>query len=277
MLAICTEFKARYHIAVSARFVERVSGSVENVNVESVYQRALNENLKDITDVGTIPYGLPSQINAVLSTPLVLQVNSSRDATQPLRPCADTTEEEMTFGAALQKNTNTRLLYLVLSDGHTEIPAIELSTLRVFRGLPIPGEKLLIKEGAEVKNGAIIMTDDCVVPLGGEVQQLKREFLAIRNRSEIPYQTSTGLEAAPRFQPLRFGTAAATTVSNRRQVYENRGVYSKKNNNNSNNNNNNNNGNRGKGRGRGYHGRNGFSQRYNGPSITSCNGCQEQS
>ncbi|ORC89297.1 uncharacterized protein TM35_000133010 [Trypanosoma theileri] len=268
MIAICTEVKARYHIAVSTRFVERVSGTVENVTAESVYRRALNENLKDITDVGTIPYGLASQVSAVLSAPLVLQVNSSRDATQPLRPCADTTEEEMTFGAALQKNTNTRLLRLVLSDGHVEIPAIELSTLHIFRGIPVPGEKLLIKEGAEVKNGAIIMTDDCIEPLGGEVQQLKREFLALRNRSDIPYQTSTGLEAAPRFQPLHFGTAAAATVPNRTQVNGNRGasVYNK-----------NNNGNRGRGRGRGYHGRNGSGQRQNGPNITSRGGRQDQS
>ncbi|KEG11193.1 hypothetical protein DQ04_02871030, partial [Trypanosoma grayi] len=142
-----------------------------------------------------------------------LQVQSSRDATQPLRPCADASAEEAALGAALQKDTNTRLLRLVLSDGHTEIPAIELSTLHVFRTIPIPGEKLLIKEKAEVRNGAIIMTETCVLPLGGEVQQLKREFLARKNRADVPYQTSAGLEAAPRFQPLRLGNTAASSLS----------------------------------------------------------------
>ncbi|RNF02448.1 uncharacterized protein Tco025E_08399 [Trypanosoma conorhini] len=223
MSSLATEVKARYHIAVSTRFVERLFATEGAVTAELVYQRALNENFKDITDVGTLPHGVASQVSGTFTSPVVLQVNSSRDATQPLRPCADSSEEEMAFAAALQKKTNTRLLRLVLSDGHAEVPGIELSTLPVFSGIPIPGEKLLVKEGAEVKNGAVIMTENCVVPLGGEVQQLKREFLAMRNRSEVPYQTSVGLEAAPRFQPLRVGCAASGGVPNPQAVAAGRG------------------------------------------------------
>ncbi|ESL06751.1 hypothetical protein TRSC58_05571 [Trypanosoma rangeli SC58] len=223
MLFLATEVKAHYHIAVSTRFVERLAAAGETVTAEYVYKRALNENFKDITDVGTLPHGIASQVNGTLTSPVVLQINSSRDATQPLRPCADSNEEEMTFAAALQKTTNTRLLRLVLSDGHTEVTAIELATLPVFCGIPVPGEKLLVKEGAQIKNGAIIMTEDCVVPLGGEVQQLKREFLAMRSRCDVPYQTSVGLEAAPRFQPLRVGCAAAGGVPNTHAVTAGRG------------------------------------------------------
>ncbi|EKF27146.1 hypothetical protein MOQ_009138 [Trypanosoma cruzi marinkellei] len=223
MSALSTEVRARYHIAVSTRFVERLSATEGTVTAELIYHQALNENFKDITDVGTLPHGIASQVNSTLTSPVVLQVNSSRDATQPLRPCADSGEEEMIFAAAFQKTTNTRLLRLVLSDGHSEIPAIELNTLRVFRGIPVPGEKLLVKEGTQIKNGAIIMTEDCVVPLGGEVQQLKREFLSKRNRTDVPYQTSLGLEAAPRFQPLLVHSAAAGGALNRQPVTADQG------------------------------------------------------
>ncbi|EAN81506.1 hypothetical protein, conserved, partial [Trypanosoma cruzi] len=109
------------------------------------------------------------------------------------------------------------------ADGHSEIPAIELTTLRVFRGIPVPGEKLLVKEGTQIKNGAIIMTEECVVPLGGEVLQLKKEFLSKRNRTDVPYQTSLGLEAAPRFQPLRVHSAIAVGAPNRQPVTADQG------------------------------------------------------
>ncbi|KAF8275535.1 putative protein of unknown function (DUF1767) [Trypanosoma cruzi] len=240
MSALSTEVRARYHIAVSTRFVERLSAADGTVTAEYIYHRALNENFKDITDVGTLPHGIASQVSSTLTIPVVLQVNSSRDATQPLRPCADSCEEEMIFAAAFQKKTNTRLLRLVLSDGHSEIPAIELTTLRVFRGIPVPGEKLLVKEGTQIKNGAIIMTEDCVVPLGGEVLQLKKEFHSKRNRTDVPYQTSLGLEAAPRFQPLCVHSAIAGGAPNRQPVTADQGGgYGS---------------NRGKGGGRGYRG-----------------------
>ncbi|CBH13220.1 hypothetical protein, conserved [Trypanosoma brucei gambiense DAL972] len=195
MAALHEEVRTRYHIAVCTRFVERVCVDTPSPTAEFIYKMALNENLKDITDVGTLPRVSLLQLNS-LPCSLVLQVSSSRDVTQPLRPCLDTSEEEPILAAAFQKNLKTRLLRLVLSDGHSEVPAVELSTLSVFRSIPVPGEKLLVKEGAEIKNGAIIMTDDCVVPLGGGVQQLKKEVLIQQSRSD-----------APRFQPLRFGVS----------------------------------------------------------------------
>nr|CCC91988.1 conserved hypothetical protein [Trypanosoma congolense IL3000] len=202
MVALHEEVRAQYHIAVSPRFVDRICTTVENPTVEFIYQMALKENLKDITDVGTLPYGAASLPSSTLTAPLVLQVNSSRDATQPLKPCLDIGDDESDRTATFHRNSKTRLLRLVLTDGHAEIPAIELSTLGVFRSVPVPGEKLLVREGTEIKNGSIIMTEDLIVPLGGEVQQLKKEIIIRQNFTD-----------APRFQPLLCGAAGASRNS----------------------------------------------------------------
>lgn len=165
----------------------------------------MKENLRDICGTSLLPYGVAAQTAAVLPSAVVLQINNSRDATQPLRPCADVTDEEAMMNAALQRNSDKRLLRLLLTDGNVEIPALELSTLRVFRGIPVPGEKLLIHKDAEVRNGCIILSEDNVTLLGGEVYQLKQDFLAHRRRLEAGYQTSNGLDGAPRFEPLQLG------------------------------------------------------------------------
>lgn len=196
MTVIVEELKKKYSLQVSAEYVDRIRQASPSVTAADVYKKVLHENLKDVNDSSALPFGIASQVSTSLPASVVLQINSSRDATQPLRPCGD---------GAFQRSSRHRLLRLVLTDGQVEIPALELSTLRVFTGVPIPGEKLLIKAGADVRNGAIIMTDDNTVALGGEVSSLKQEFFAHHRRLEAGYQTSAGLEGAPRFEPLNRG------------------------------------------------------------------------
>lgn len=200
--ALAEQVKTIYHLAVSPDYVERAMASRPAISIAELYKKAIMENIKDVSDASVLPFGIGSQASATIPNDVVLQIHTSRDATQPLRICADATEEEAAMSAALQKSNNRRLLKLVLTDGYTEIPAFELTTLSVFKGVPIPGEKLLIRSGTNVRNGAIIMTDACVVALGGEVTQLKTEFLAHRRRMEAGVHMTGGLEGAPKFQPI---------------------------------------------------------------------------
>lgn len=205
MSSLADNVKNDFSLSLSADYVERCLQAKPNLTSSELYQKALKENLRDICGTSLLPYGVAAQTAAVLPSAVVLQINNSRDATQPLRPCADVTDEEAMMNAALQRNSDKRLLRLLLTDGNVEIPALELSTLRVFRGIPVPGEKLLIHKDAEVRNGCIILSEDNVTLLGGEVYQLKQDFLAHRRRLETGYQTSNGLDGAPRFEPLQLG------------------------------------------------------------------------
>ncbi|KAG5504325.1 hypothetical protein JKF63_04770 [Porcisia hertigi] len=205
MAALADEVKEKFSLSLSPDYVERYAQSRSSVTSLELYQKSMRENLRDICGTSLLPYGISAQVSATLPRAVVMQINTSRDATQPLCPCADVPDEQAILNAACQRNSTKRLLRLQLTDGNVEIPALELSTLRVFKDIPIPGEKVLIREGAEVRNGCIILSESNVSLLGGEVHQLKQDFLSNRRRLEAGYQTSNGLDGAPRFAPLEVG------------------------------------------------------------------------
>jgi tudor domain-containing protein 3 len=186
--------------------------SAAHISVSSAYQCILTANLAELVSApgGQLPRNTGSQPQSALEVPALVQIQTSRDATQPLRPCADMDDADAILNAANQKSTNHRLLRLTVSDGVVEVPAIELKTLRLFRGIPTPGEKLLLKVGTEVRNGMLIMTDDHVELLGGSEKHLRDEFLLRKHRNAqlLSGGPQGGLEGAPKFAPLE----AVTTV-----------------------------------------------------------------
>ncbi|CCW63721.1 unnamed protein product [Phytomonas sp. EM1] len=202
-MSLVEEVKTNYHLVVSPEYVERARLLKNELSAVDVFQMALTDDLKKVNHSSTLPFGIASQTNSSIPYSVVLQVKSARDATQALRPCLDSADEEDVFNSVFQKTTNHRLLRLVLTDGYTDIPAIELSTLSIFKGIPVPGEKILVKGGSKVLNGSIIMVEDSVIPLGGEVKELKQEYLAQRRRVNAGCQVNKGLEGAPCFVPLQ--------------------------------------------------------------------------
>lgn len=203
------EVQQKFSVLPSHRFVEKVLSSQPAANAQDIYRIILYSNLSDVVEASSLPIGIASQLSSTIPSNIVLQISTSRDATQPLRPSADATAEEIDLYGSGQKKSPKRLLKLVLTDGLSNIGAFELCTLQAFRSIPIPGEKVLIKAGAEVKNGSIILSDDHVVLLGGEVFELKKAFLDHHHRVASAalsgYQTSTGIDGAPKFQPLSLG------------------------------------------------------------------------
>lgn len=203
------DIKQKFSVYPSIRYVEKILSSQPAVNAQDIYKKILSDNLNEVVETSLLPFGLASQVRSTIPNSVMLQISTSRDATQPLRPSADATAEEIALYGSGQKNSPKRLLKLLLTDGISNIVAFELSTLRIFRNIPTPGEKLLIKAGAEVKNGSIILSDEHVVLLGGGVYELKKAFLDHHQRvlstALSGYQTSTGLEGAPKFQPLSLG------------------------------------------------------------------------
>lgn len=203
------EVQQKFSVLPSHRFVEKLLSSQPSINAQDIFRIILHSNLSDVVEASSLPIGIASQLSSTIPSNLVLQISTSRDATQPLRPSADATADEIDLYGSGQKNSPKRLLKLVLTDGLNNIGAFELCTLQTFHSIPIPGEKVLIKAGAEVKNGSIILNDDHVVLLGGEVLELKKAFLDHHHRVASAalsgYQTSIGIEGAPKFQPLSLG------------------------------------------------------------------------
>lgn len=196
------EVTAQYGVTLSHRYVEKTISTNPSATPQFLFSNILKENLSDVVGESALPYGIASQSNAVIPKNILLQISSSRDATQPLRLSADMSEEEAAVMASDQKFSSKRLLRLVLTDGVASIVGVELTTLPNFSGIPIPGEKIRVKAGSEVKSGVIVFTPDNIELLGGEVKELKQEFLDHRRRMQSGYQTSTGIDGAPKFEPL---------------------------------------------------------------------------
>lgn len=209
----------KHHIKIDAEKLKKVlpaqasmSGGQEGVSAAAVsvsdaFRCILHANITELVSApGQLPRNTGSLPQGVLEAPALVQIQTSRDATQPLRPCADMDDADALLNAANQKATNHRLLRLTVSDGAVEVPAIELKTLRLFHGIPTPGEKLLLKPGTEVRNGMIILTDDTVEALGGSEKHLRDEFMLRKQRNALlsggGAQVVGGLEGAPKFAPL---------------------------------------------------------------------------
>ena len=203
------------HLAPAAAVKMCAGLDLAKITSGELFTRALHANFSECTEPGMLQRDLGSQQLTTVRSTVTLQIQSSRDATQPLRPCADMEPEEAMLGAVNQRNSNQRLLRLTLSDGHVEIPAVELKTLKAFKGIPIPGEKVVVKEGSDVRNGMIILSDDKVQHLGGSVEQLRQEFLFRKGRLGAAYQHVAGLEGAPKFAPLRAISSSNATQAAR--------------------------------------------------------------
>lgn len=204
MSQLLTEFKDKYNVAIKA---SALHGLGEPSTLQKLYSAVLNANLSDIAEPGGIPPLLPAQSAAIVKAPMFLQVSASRDATQPLRPCADMSEEEaFMLGSPGQGATNKhRLLKLILTDGNLELVAVEMKTYQnVFRSIPTPGEKVMVNEGAEIKNGMLLITPESIKPLGGSVESLKKEFEFRKMRNALGVKSGGG-DAAPKFQPFIVG------------------------------------------------------------------------
>jgi tudor domain-containing protein 3 len=160
----------------------------------------LNTNLQGVGEMCCLERSLGSQQSAAVDGPVLLQIMTVRDMTQPLRPCADMLDSEAPWSAVSHQNSAKRLLRLTVTDGIVTIPAVEMQTLAAFERLPLPGEKLLVK-GGTVAAGMLVMTDDSVTVMGGTVSKLRKEVLLSLTKG-----ASTG---APVFEPFVTGQSYA--------------------------------------------------------------------
>lgn len=170
--------------------------------VDALYKMLVNVNLDGACESGRLERNVGSLQAATINGPVLTQIMTVRDLTQPLRPCADMLDGEEVWSAANHKNSDRRLLKLVLTDGAVTVPAVELATSKRITKIPMPGEKVVLRN-AEVKHGMVIITDSSVELVGGRVEQLVNEFL-------MPARLAgAGYSGAPKFQPFVPGAAIA--------------------------------------------------------------------
>ncbi|CAN0900182.1 Tudor domain-containing protein 3 [Linum grandiflorum] len=125
---------------------------------------------------------------------------------------------------AFSSSGHRRLLKLVLTDGHTEIPAIEYSHLSTIPSDVAPGYKILVENKAPIHSGILCLNPKMVTPIGGVVQSLHEEWLmnrkyAVFSRSSMRPTQEGDVAGPPAFEKLQTGVTF-TRPSSSNRVYD---------------------------------------------------------
>jgi len=138
------------------------------------------------------PY-FPLEINSSidlleLTGPVILQIISVGNITQPLR--------------RRDENTQPRMLSIQVSDGTTKVTGIEIEHLPDINANTPPGGKILFL-GGNVRFGKLLFTPQNFKYIGGVVDHLQEAYHAnkiVQKLRSIGIQNFRGLEGPPQFE-----------------------------------------------------------------------------
>ena len=104
------------------------------------------------------PNDFSNKSDASLSDPVVLQIVSVGNISQPLKRRNDDSFN----------NINNRLLSIQVTDGHTKATALELEIIPNIKPSTPPGSKLLYQGGQVIKGKILLNQNNCLF-LDGKV------------------------------------------------------------------------------------------------------------
>ncbi|CAN8244150.1 unnamed protein product [Cochlearia groenlandica] len=164
--------------------------------VDSVEAELLNIDIKLIGGK-SLPDTTELRRCSHLQGPKILQINSVRDVTK-------SSSEEF-----LGSSNGKRVLKLALTDGRTEISALEYSHIPTINNDVTPGTKVRLENKAVVRDGLVCLTPKEVTVLGGYVQSLAEEWLMKKKYSSLSRssgrqsQESKAGDGPPPFEELK--------------------------------------------------------------------------
>ncbi|PIN24340.1 hypothetical protein CDL12_02936 [Handroanthus impetiginosus] len=196
----CFKDMDRIRVLITAQF----SIPASLCTVDSIESELLNMDLRSI---GGKCLPDPSLLckTSHLRGPVVLQVCSSRDIS---RSSID----------ASGNSGNRRLLRLKLTDGHSEITAIEYSHVPSIPEDVIPGTKVRLQNKADIYGGTLCVNKKVITVLGGIVQslyeewQFKRKYLDV-SRHSLRLSQDDASSCPPPFEKLKIGARVRETSS----------------------------------------------------------------
>ena len=134
------------------------------------------------------------QGNYTIAVQMRLQVISCRDVSRPTVERLDLSDETT---MSPSENAPKRLLRFQLSDGNTEVTAVEFQPCSQLKlRLLCPGTKLLLRGEIEVENFMILLRPRNVVVLGGIVPHLMQKWQVTTSKLD-PFLMSVGNSGKP--------------------------------------------------------------------------------
>ncbi|CAH2092598.1 unnamed protein product [Euphydryas editha] len=170
----------------------------ENEIKKMTKEQWLLNNLADVSK-GCLPPNLKSLNKTVLPHQYVLQINVAEDIGTPAyqqylklqKVNTDNLEATTNFD---EKVSSHRMLKLHMTDGVQIVTGIEYEPMRNLSLDVTPGSKVLVKGPVECRRGTLLLRENCIELLGGEVAELITEFsqasiLSHKLNKEIPQAT----------------------------------------------------------------------------------------
>lgn len=136
-----------------------------------------------------------------LEGPKILQISSARDISR-------STMDESSGNAGKR-----RMLRLNLTDGHSQLVAVEYSHVPSLPEDVIPGTKIQLENKAVMHNGIVCLTDKALTVMGGLVQSLFEEWQMNKkysgfSRPSLQTSDETASSRPPPFEKLQIGVSS---------------------------------------------------------------------
>uniref|UniRef100_A0A7N0U4S2 RecQ mediated genome instability protein 1 OB-fold domain-containing protein n=1 Tax=Kalanchoe fedtschenkoi TaxID=63787 RepID=A0A7N0U4S2_KALFE len=176
--------------------------------VDSVEFELLNMDLRSFGG-RSLPDQTLLRKSSHLQGPKILQVASARDISR------SSTDSSLS-------SSRGRLLRLRLTDGYTEITAIEYSSIPSLPNDIIPGTKVRLEEKCPIHNGILCLTSKTISMLGGTVQTLFEEWQINQRYSGSARLASRLSQESDASKPPPFEKLQTGPPSHRFAQHENR-------------------------------------------------------
>lgn len=191
--------------------VNIVEGLLQEVSTEKLAPAGLEKMIEsnllemDLKEVGgkCLPDAAALHRISRLQGPKVLQIVSIRNIRQ---------SSDRAMVPSQQKDG--RLLRICLTDGHSNITAIEYCPIPLISEDMAPGTKVCFEGIASVKSGILLLESRSLNVLGGYVQSLYEEWeierkYSVFSRSSLNSSQVQGSSGPPPFERLNIGTSPA--------------------------------------------------------------------
>lgn len=183
----------------------------EACTVDSVESELANMDLREIGGK-SLPDPSVLRKSSHVQGPKVLQISSTRDISRS--SIADNSGN----------SNNGRLLRLTLTDGHSEITAIEYSHIPSISDDVIPGTKVRLENKAAVRGGIVCLNPKVITVLGGVVQSLYEEWQMNQkysgfSRSSLRISKESDNGGPPPFEKLQIGALSRQQPQGRSSQY----------------------------------------------------------
>ncbi|KAK9268541.1 hypothetical protein L1049_000295 [Liquidambar formosana] len=184
-------------------------GDIDQVRATIIIQSALNDNCTvdsieselanmDLRSIGAKSLPDPSALrkSSSLQGPKVLQVSSARDISRS------------SIEDRLKNSHNRRLLKLNLTDGYSDITAIEFTIVPSIPDDVVPGTKVRLENKAPIRYGILCLNPKVVTVIGGVVQSLHEEWQMNQkysgfSRSSLRLSQESDTGGPPPFEKLQ--------------------------------------------------------------------------